>query len=495
MSSLLPFEMPSGAGVPSILNGYVSVRSVGGKSCFSLKKLPRGVRGYHGKSQDHRQAVKALESIGFTVLANSRLGIAVAGAPGAFEELTGGQVVTRERLLHAEGAKQRYVTHVDIVGEGQPEVCGYGNVRSASARLEGVLIERPRLLQGVTPSPIPPPVDRDYLRVPDDIAVALGAPSAHRAGHRGSGVTIAMVDSGQYPHPFFFAHGYDVQPTVAVVPNTSPTEDPVGHGTGESANIFAVAPEAQLKPYRASNDAGRLTAAIAAFLQAKAQGPAILTNSWGGDGPFPPPGPPDQFDIAWALEILDAIDQGIFVVFSAGNGSFTIEPQVPGVMAAGGVYMENDLDLSASNYASGYASPWIQDRVVPDVCGLVGLLPRAAYIMLPVPPGSQLDVGPSRAQGTEPGDGTTESDGWGLFSGTSAAAPQLAGVAALILSARPNLNPLQVAEAMTETAIDVTTGRCNPRFNNPAEIGGDLATGSGLVNASAAVEYAINRFQ
>ena len=46
-----------------------------------------------------------------------------------------------------------------------------------------------------------------------------------------------------------------------------------------------------------------------------------------------------------------------------------------------------------------------------------------------------------------------------------------------------------------ETAIDVTTGRCHPRFNNPAEIGSDLATGSGLVNASAAVEYAINRFQ
>ena len=75
--------------------------------------------------------------------------------------------------------------------------------------------------------------------------------------------------------------------------------------------------------------------AIAGFLTAKAANPRILTNSWGGDGPFPPLGPPDQFDIVWALEIRDAFDQGIFVVFSAGNGQFTIEPQVPGVLAAG----------------------------------------------------------------------------------------------------------------------------------------------------------------
>jgi Subtilase family len=93
----------------------------------------------------------------------------------------------------------------------------------------------------------------------------------------------------------------------------------VGHGTGESANIFAVAPQAELHAIRASNDQGALVGAIAGFLRAKQLQPPILTNSWGGDGPFPPSGPPDSFDIAWSIEISDAIEQGIFVVFSAGN--------------------------------------------------------------------------------------------------------------------------------------------------------------------------------
>jgi subtilisin family serine protease len=39
------------------------------------------------------------------------------------------------------------------------------------------------------------------------------------------------------------------------------------------------------------------------------------------------------------------------------------------------------------------------------------------------------------------GDGTPPNDGWSLFSGTSAAAPQIAGAAAVLLSAKPKLTP------------------------------------------------------
>src|SRR4029453_11826905 len=100
----------------------------------------------------------------------------------------------------------------------------------------------------------------------------------------GEGVTVAMVDSGQYAHPFFLAHRYDVRPAVSVVPGASPTRGPGGHGTGESANIFAVAPAATLRPYRASDAQGRLVGAITGFLRAKSDSPKVLTNSWGGDG-------------------------------------------------------------------------------------------------------------------------------------------------------------------------------------------------------------------
>jgi subtilisin family serine protease len=486
----LPSEFESAGPVPERLLGYVSVASQGGLSAFEAEEAA-GLEPFFGTTDDHDEAARALEASGLEIIAESRLGKSVVGPPGAYEELTGGTLVTCERLLHAEAGRERYVTHVDIVGKGQPEALGLGAPASKTAKVEGVLLERPRILHGIFPAPIPPTVQKFHLRVPDDVAVAVGAMNAHRQGHAGQGVTVAMVDSGQFAHPFFVAHGYDVKPPVAVVPGASPTKDPVGHGTGESANIFAIAPGATLRPYRASNEQGQLVGAIAGFLRAKGDKPNVLTNSWGGDGPFPPAGPPDPSERAWALEIRDAVEQGIVVVFSAGNGQFSIEPQVPGVLSAGGVFADAGLDLRASNYASAYESPWFDGVSVPVVCGLVGLLPRAQYLLLPIQPGSQIDVMESQSENGDPPDGTTASDGWALFSGTSAAAPLVAGASALLLGAKPNITPASVRDALFTTATDVLAGRCNPRFNLAAGPGPDVATGAGLVNVSAALQHVL----
>src|SRR5262249_17978864 len=158
-----------------------------------------------------------------------------------------------------------------------------------------------------------------------------------------------------------------------------PSKDPIGHGTGESANIFAIAPGAVLQPVRATNSAGKFVGAVAAFLKAKAISPKIITNSWGGDNDYPPLGGPDEADLAFSAEVQDAIEKGILVVFSAGNGQFSIEPQIPGVLAAGGVYIDANGQRQASDYASGYKSPWFKGIIVPTVCGLVGMQPRAQY--------------------------------------------------------------------------------------------------------------------
>jgi hypothetical protein len=114
--------------------------------------------------------------------------------------------------------------------------------------------------------------------------------------------------------------------------------------------------------------------------------------------------------------------------------------------------------------------------------------------MLPVPPGCEIDQSESQPFYTDPPDGTLPNDGWALFSGTSAAAPQIAGAAALILSAKPGLTPAQVTEALKATAVDVRMGHCHPRFNFPAQIDHDLATGHGIIDASAAVQYALDSF-
>lgn len=484
----LPRSLESDTLVPDVVIGYVSTRSRGGTSMLDTGDVT-DIGAFYGTKPDRREVVRTCESVGLTVLARSRLGVAVAGPPAAFTALTGGQVETREVLMRTRSGRVEYVTHLDIVGAGQPSTLGVGVPHTGPPAMEAVILERPRQpLATIFPAPIPPPVDRFHLRVPDDVATILGAEQAHRLGHVGDGVTVAMVDSGQFQHPFFAAHGYRVRPAVAMVPGTSPAVDPHGHGTGESANVFAVAPGATLRPYRASNDAGKLVGTLAGFVRAKSDGPDVLTNSWGGDNPYPPP-PGSNFpaaDRAMVLEIQDAIARGIAVVFSAGNGHFPTEPQVPGVIAAGGVFATAGLELRASTYASGFASPWFGGVQVPSVCGLVGMDPRASYLMLPIPPGCPIDRERAVAADGDPADGTGVNDGWALFSGTSAAAPQLAGAAAVLRGIRRDATPAEVLAALCDTATDVRVGSCSARFNNPATVGRDLATGFGLVNVSAA---------
>ena len=69
-------------------------------------------------------------------------------------------------------------------------------------------------------------------------------------------------------------------------------------------------------------------------------------------------------------------------------------------------------------------------------------------------------------------------DEWSAISGRSAAAPQIAGLAAQLLAAKPELRPYQVAEAMSRTTLDVTNGCYHPRFSFRTTVGDDSATGA-----------------
>jgi subtilisin family serine protease len=195
---------------------------------------------------------------------------------------------------------------------------------------------------------------------------------------------------------------------------------------------------------------------------------------------------------ALEAEIQSAIASGIVVVFSAGNGHFSFPGMMPDVISAGGVFVDEQGEMQASDYASAFDSKIYSGRHVPDFCGLVGLLPHASYIMLPIPPSCQIDHEVSKPDDGQSGDGTAPTDGWGVFSGTSAAAPQLAGVCALLLEKNPHLAPADIKAVLRRTARDVLEGHSNPASSDDLKTpmqagpGDDGATGAGLVDAYAA---------
>jgi subtilisin family serine protease len=486
--NILPAITESDNLIPDHVIGYVSIR--GKQSVFDNPKkgLHRSASAYHAKPKDIETVRRDLEGSGFKILAESQLGLSVLGEAKQFEELTGGKVTAVEKLVHKGGDVHEYVTHLDITGKNQPKTLGVGLPKSKSLKIDGIVLEKPTQFHAVFPSPIPLPSPKYHLNPPNDIAVLLGALEAHQQGVRGQGVTIAMPDSGWYRHPYFTANRYNVKTPIVAIPGLDPSKDPAGHGTAQSANIFAVAPAAALQPIRIG------AGSRAAFLKAKALKPQIITNSTFAVSDYPPTPFPDEHDLSLALEIKDAIEKGILVIFAAGNGQFSVEPQVPGVLAAGGVYVDENGACKASDMASGYPSPWFKGVVVPTVCGLCGMKGGLKYLMLPVPAGSRLDRSASVGVGGAERDFTAQDDGWAVLSGTSSAAPQVAGASALILSAKPGLKPAQIIEALSRTALDIVVGQSSSPFNQPTKPGRDNATGWGLIDASAAVDYAKHHF-
>lgn len=419
-----------------------------------------------------RSAAARLQAAGFDVLQLSATTINISAPPALYERVFQTRLESDERPVIKEQGREDTATFIDSPDTEMPGLIRTDDSPLADV-LEGIAIEEPRYFHQNVFAPL-----RAYwhLRVPGDVSVAVNADRAHRGGVTGRGVKVVMTDSGWFAHPYFAARGYRSSPVVLGPAAANPAADEVGHGTAESANAFAVAPDIDFTMVKLN-----FVNTVGAFNAAVGLAPQIISNSWGSHKPF---GPLSAADQALAAAIATAVASGIIVVFSAGNGHWGFPGQHPDVISAGGVFMRQDGTFQASDYASGFSSNIYAGRNSPDVCGLVGMRPRAAYIMLPLEAGDQIDV--SVAGGTHPnGDETATNDGWAAISGTSAAAPQLAGVAALIRQACPRLTPAQVRSIMRSTARDVTTG--TSATGTTAGPGVDVATGAGLVDAARAV--------
>ncbi len=464
--------------VPDLIFANASPLSVSGVSMFDAGDQINAetVANFFSEEQIINNAVSKLQLAGFEILQVSQATINIAGSLETYEKAFNTKIVPEERSVIKPGAVEDTATFWEAPDTDMPGLISTNGTPFEDV-LEGVAIEEPVYFMAA--SRFAPTKEYWHLRIPGDVSLGCNADRAHRTSVTGKGVKVAMVDSGWYKHPYFIGRGYRAAPVVLGPSAANPLKDESGHGTGESANIFAVAPDVQLLPVKIN-----FVNSLGAFNAAVGLGPDIITCSWGSSRKF---GPLSAANQAMAAAIAAAVASGIIVVFSAGNGHWGFPGQHPDVISAGGVFMKVDGSLQASDYASGFMSNIYPNRRVPDLSGLVGMQPGASYIMLPVEPGDSIDTG--RAGGTHPPkDETAPDDGWAVFSGTSAAAPQLAGAAALIKQTCPRLTPAQVRNILMRSARDVTAGNCSPSTGaNPATVGPDTATGNGLVDAHKAV--------
>jgi subtilisin family serine protease len=237
---------------------------------------------------------------------------------------------------------------------------------------------------------------------------------------RGAGMTVAVLDTGaDLDHPALLGHL--VQGIDFVDGDLDPSEEGVygqdiafGHGTHVAGLIALAAPEAKIMPLRILRPDG----SGQSWLLAQAIRYAAERNVQVSNSSYSVHQPSLQIDDLLSLA-TSAIPSAV-VVAAAGNSGPSTAPEypaaenVPGLLA---VAASTEKDRLAEFSTRG---SWV-DLAAPG-----------EYITSSVP------------------DNT-----YGTWSGTSMAAPLVAGTAALVRSANPRLSPEQVAQSIMTTAARI----------------------------------------
>lgn len=297
---------------------------------------------------------------------------------------------------------------------------------------------------------------------------AIGAPALWARGLTGAGVVVASVDSGVDLAHADLAAGWRGGSNSWFDPNGQHATpfDAEGHGTGTLGVVLGrssgsgVAPGASWIAVKIFDDLGtafnsRIHEGFQWLLDpdgnpATDDAPDIVNNSWGFEQD---PGLCDQLAREFQPDVQALKAAGIAVVFAAGNtgplaGSSVSPGNYPESLAVGAV----DSFLQVPGFSARGPSA-CDGRIYPDL----------------VAPGVGIQAPDLTSGGLFPNALQT-------VSGTSFAAPHLAGVMALLLSdpARPTPSLAELESALKRSATDL----------GPS--GADNAYGNGLVNALAA---------
>jgi serine protease AprX len=270
-----------------------------------------------------------------------------------------------------------------------------------------------------------------------DVSVPLiGTPQVWQQGITGSGIKVAIVDTGIDPnHPDFANRIAQMKDFTGQGP-----ADNHGHGThvagiiggtgaSSGGKYRGVAPECQYYTAKVlrGDGSGSTSDVMAGVEWAVQQGAQVINLSLGSDG---------ACDGTDALSVLcdAAVGQGVVMCIAAGNAG-------PGASTVGSPgCAKSVITIGATTKSDQVASfssrgPTSDGRVKPDVC-----FPGANIVAC-------------RAAGTAMG--TPVNQFYTSASGTSMATPHAAGTCALLLQAKPGLSPQQIKDLLMNTAKDL----------------------------------------
>lgn len=294
----------------------------------------------------------------------------------------------------------------------------------------------------------------------------------HGVAETGRGILIAFVDGAvQIGHPDLVANLHTVNGQLTT-PNPSPTFAPAdapyndragewddAHGTAvvgiavaradNSIGGRGVAPQARFLALDALSN-GRVGQALVSALD---QGADIVNNSWGFLDPQAGQGRSYQrADPLWREALGRALSQGrqgrgAVVVFAAGNGGADDDSNRDGYANHPGVLAVGAVDHTGRPPA--YAEPGVNVLVSAPSMSLLRRAEGGADIWT-----TDL-TGP---RGLSGGTQTESADYAAFAGGTSAAAPMVSGVVALMLQANPALSWRDVRWLLARTARAASLG-------------------------------------
>ena len=308
----------------------------------------------------------------------------------------------------------------------------------------------------------------------------INAVTLNNYGHNGSGVKVAVVDTGIASSHAEFGrtiYGMDFGGST-----NGYGSDENGHGTHvasiiagdrDGSGMRGVAYEATLYDYRVANDAGSLVGLnnkIPVFNQHVVDNIKVSNNSWAS-----PNAEINEYSEATLraaipntiLAAKNAVDNGTLFVFAAGNDSAN-HSNIWGGLG----YRISELTDAWLTVVS--VDPNNKETNYTNRCGI------AASICVTAPGGgdSQSTIGIYAADN----DG-----GYIRLSGTSMAAPHVSGLAAALMSKFPSLTNKQIATRIkTTSSLDNLTSSTGRTLASHGEAYMQSVFGHGLVNANAA---------